>query len=274
MSKRSYDKRIARKREQEKQQRQRARRMKQVRVGVSAGIAVAVVVVAIVFAMKGDETNPAANPTASPSASPSATGTPCAGPTPPKASPKTYKSFPKTVIRNDRKYVVTMVTSCGTVQMTLDPKLAPKAVNNFVFLVREKFYDGLTFHRIEPNAPFQLVQGGDPSGNGTGGPGYKFVIEKPTPSATSEYVKKTADGRTLYLDGVVAMANSGGTDTNGSQFFIDAIDVELPPNYTVLGKVNATSMAIIDKMVRVPVNQTTPVPPVYIIRVTVQEVSF
>jgi peptidyl-prolyl cis-trans isomerase B (cyclophilin B) len=277
VSKKSYDKRIARKREQERMRRQRARRMKTIRVWTSAGIALVAVVVAVIFGLKGgsdQNANPSASGSPTASASPTPAGTPCAGPTPPKAAPKTYKSFPATVIKSDKKYVITMVTSCGTLKMKLDPKLAPKAVNNFVFLAREKFYNGLTFHRIEQNAPFQLVQGGDPAGNGTGGPGYQFVIEKPTASENSEYVKKTADGRTLYLKGVIAMANSGGEASNGSQFFIDAVDVELPPNYTVLGKtIDAASLAVLQKMIKVPVNQTSPVPPVHIINVIVQEVA-
>jgi peptidyl-prolyl cis-trans isomerase B (cyclophilin B) len=276
VSKKSYDKRVARKREQEKARRQRARRMKLIRVWTSVGLAAAVVIVALIFAIKGGNDNPKPSASGSPSASasPTPSGTPCVGPTPPKASPKTYKSYPATVIKNDKKYLVTMTTSCGTIKMKLDPKLAPKAVNSFVFLAREKFFNGLTFHRIEENPPFQLVQGGDPAGNGTGNPGYQFVIEKPTATADSPYVKKTADGRTLYLNGVIAMANSGGEASNGSQFFIDASDVELPPNYTVLGKtVDAASLAVLQKMIKVPVQQTQPVPTVYIISVTVQEVA-
>jgi peptidyl-prolyl cis-trans isomerase B (cyclophilin B) len=282
VSKRSVEKRIARKRELERARRQRARRVKQIRVGVSVTIAAAVVIVALIFAISGNskKTSATKSPSPSPSASitPTPTGTPCAGPKPPAAHPKTYKAYPKTVIDQSKKYAVTMETSCGTIHMTLDPKLAPKAVNNFVFLAQEKFYDGLIFHRIEENAPFQLVQGGDPKGTGAGTPGYQFVIEKPTASATSPYVRKTATG-TSYLKGVIAMANSSQPNTNGSQFFIDVSDVTLSPDYTVLGKADAASLAVLQRMIKVPViagpnggGATMPQPPVYIIKVTVKAI--
>lgn len=95
---------------------------------------------------------------------------------------------------------------------------APMAASNFMFLADDKFYNGLTFHRREEGF---VIQGGDPSGNGTGGPGYSFADEKVTRD---------------YDSGIVAMANSG-PDTNGSQFFIMLADNPLPKNYTIFGKV-------------------------------------
>ena len=94
-----------------------------------------------------------------------------------------------------------MVTSCGTIVIRLEPKQAPVTVNNFVFLADQGFYNGLTFHRVIPGF---VIQGGDPKGDGTGGPGYQFKDELPT---------------TPYTLGDLAMANAG-PNTNGSQFFI------------------------------------------------------
>ncbi|MDP2685031.1 MAG: peptidylprolyl isomerase [bacterium] len=113
----------------------------------------------------------------------------------------------------------TIETNKGNIEFELYPDDAPKTVSNFVYLTEEGYYDGLTFHRVEPGF---VIQGGDPDGVGTGGPGYKFEDEPIT--------KK-------YDQGIVAMANSG-PDTNGSQFFIMLEDKEeLPPNYTIFGKV-------------------------------------
>ena len=106
---------------------------------------------------------------------------------------------------------------------------APKAASNFISLVKDKFYDGLTFHRVEPGF---VVQGGDPKGNGTGGPGYQFEDEKVTRD---------------YTRGMLAMANSG-PNTNGSQFFIMLADTPgLPKNYTIFGQVTK-GMESVDKI--------------------------
>ncbi|XOU94943.1 MAG: peptidylprolyl isomerase [Candidatus Kerfeldbacteria bacterium] len=114
---------------------------------------------------------------------------------------------------------VKMETSKGVIEFELYPEDAPKTVSNFVYLTEEGYYDGVTFHRVEPGF---VIQGGDPLGTGTGGPGYKFEDEP----ITKEYDL-----------GVVAMANAG-PDTNGSQFFImlDNNDT-LPKDYTIFGKV-------------------------------------
>jgi cyclophilin family peptidyl-prolyl cis-trans isomerase len=114
-------------------------------------------------------------------------------------------------------------TDVGTFTVALDAKAAPKTVNNFVFLAREHFYDGLTFHRVIPGF---VVQGGDPQGNGSGGPGYKFGDELPKAGA--------------YKVGSLAMANSG-PNTNGSQFFIvtGPQGAQLPPNYSLFGSVSS-----------------------------------
>lgn len=117
-------------------------------------------------------------------------------------------------------------TNKGKIELEIYPE-ATKAASNFIILGANGFYDDLTFHRVED----WVVQGGDPKGNGTGGPGYAFEDEPVTRA---------------YTRGVVAMANSG-PDTNGSQFFILTKDYPLPPNYTIFGNV-ISGMEVVDKM--------------------------
>jgi peptidylprolyl isomerase/peptidyl-prolyl cis-trans isomerase B (cyclophilin B) len=120
-------------------------------------------------------------------------------------------------------YTATMVTSKGTMTISLDPGSAPATVNNFVFLARYHYFDGVTFHRVIPGF---VLQGGDPEGTGMGGPGYRFADELPRP------------GR--YEVGSLAMANAG-PNTNGSQFFVISgpAGMRLPPQYSLFGKVVA-----------------------------------
>lgn len=122
----------------------------------------------------------------------------------PEATPakKTYDKEPAMTIDPAKKYTATMDTSCGKIVMDLDAKGAPKTVNSFVFLAREKFFDGLTFHRVVKDF---VIQGGDPKGDGTGGPGYTLAEEPPK------------DG---YKIGSLAMAKTQAPNSTGSQFFI------------------------------------------------------
>lgn len=117
-------------------------------------------------------------------------------------------------------YTATITTDRGTIVIELDPRLAPTTVNNFVALARDGFYDGLTFHRVEPGF---VIQGGCPEGTGRGGPGYRFADEPV---------------RGDYTRGAVAMANAG-PDTNGSQFFVCLEDLtgRLPKQYNLFGHV-------------------------------------
>ena len=119
---------------------------------------------------------------------------------------KTYSAPPPMTIDQNKNYTATIKTNYGDIVIQLLPKEAPLTVNNFVFLARAGFYDGVKFHRVITGF---MIQSGDPTGTGTGGPGYKFADELPT---TLDYTK-----------GTVAMANSG-PNTNGSQFFIMLAD--------------------------------------------------
>jgi cyclophilin family peptidyl-prolyl cis-trans isomerase len=144
-------------------------------------------------------------------------------PNPDGSSPQRQKfaAAPEMIIDPTKTYTATMVTSKGTMEILLDPLAAPVTVNSFVYLARWHYFDGIVFHRIIPGF---VLQGGDPTGSGAGGPGYRFNDELPKP------------GR--YELGSLAMANAG-PHTNGSQFFIISgpDGVRLPPLYALFGKV-------------------------------------
>ena len=138
---------------------------------------------------------------------------------------------PAMTIDVDKIYVAKIETVRGTIVLELYPADAPKTVNNFVFLTNQGFYDGVTFHRVIPNF---MIQGGDPTGTGRGGPGYKFE---------DELVNNPAKHGTNYL----SMANAG-PNTNGSQFFIThAPQPHLDGKHTVFGKVVAGN-DVVDKI--------------------------
>ncbi|MEA2676903.1 MAG: hypothetical protein QOJ81_1044 [Chloroflexota bacterium] len=133
---------------------------------------------------------------------------------------KSYPAPPQMAIDPARSYTATIETSAGTMTAELFPGEAPKTVNNFVFLARDGFYDGVIFHRVISGF---MIQGGDPTGTGSGGPGYRFNDEPVTRK---------------YSRGILAMANAG-PNTNGSQFFVMHADYGLPPNYTIFGRLTS-----------------------------------
>ena len=153
------------------------------------------------------------------------------------SAPKKQKfdSAPEMGIDPSKRYTATMETSMGTLVIALDPIAAPITVNNFVFLAAQHYYDGVIFHRIINGF---VCQGGDPDGNGRGGPGYRFVDELPKPGK--------------YQIGSLAMANAG-PNTNGSQFFIISgpSGVQLPPAYSLFGQV-VKGLDIVEMMQNVP----------------------
>ena len=131
---------------------------------------------------------------------------------------------PKQTVKQGEKLTAVVQTSCGTFDIALDTKQAPKTTNSFAYLADEGFYDDLTFHRVVSGF---VIQGGDPLGDGTGGPGYS-VDEKPPANAS-------------YTKGVVAMAKSPTEPPgrSGSQFFVvTSVDAGLPPEYALVGKVS------------------------------------
>jgi cyclophilin family peptidyl-prolyl cis-trans isomerase len=180
-------------------------------------------------------------------------------PTPKPGTALQWSSPPPMTIDPNKDYTATIDTTGGKFIIKLLPKDAPLAVNNFVFLARQGFYNGVKIHRIVRNF---VIQTGDPLGNGTGGPGYKFNDEKVTRD---------------YKPGTVAMANAG-PNTNGSQFFICLADLSarLPKSYTIFGEV-IEGMDVVLKLGDTPVarsvtgEMSAPTVDVRINSITIQE---
>ena len=144
-----------------------------------------------------------------------------------------YDSPPELTIDLNSTYEAVLHTSHGDVTIEFDAARAPQTVNNFLFLAQDGYYDGVIFHRVVPGF---VAQGGDPTGTGRGGPGYKFRDE--------------IEGTGNYSRGTVAMANAG-PNTNGSQFFICLADVGLPHAYTIFGRV-ISGMEAVDTIAELP----------------------
>ncbi|HMI80173.1 MAG TPA: peptidylprolyl isomerase [Solirubrobacterales bacterium] len=163
---------------------------------------------------------------------------------------------PKQVIEPDVMSTATVKTNCGTFEIELDTKRAPKTGNSFAFLAEEGFYDDVTFHRVVPGF---VIQGGDPEGTGIGGPGY--VVDEKPPANLS------------YTKGVVAMAKSE-TDPpgrSGSQFYIvTAPDAGLPPEYALVGKVTS-GYEVVEAIEKLGGSDEKPTQTVLIEEMTIQE---
>jgi cyclophilin family peptidyl-prolyl cis-trans isomerase len=160
-------------------------------------------------------------------------------------------------IDTEKEYTATISTNYGDIIVELFPKEAPITVNNFVFLSRQGFYDGIKIHRV---AKGFVIQSGDPLGTGFGGPGYEFPNEEVTRD---------------YVSGTLAMAN-GGRDKNGSQFFITLADIYLPKDYTIFGIVTS-GFDVVREIEEVPVTTdpggelSVPTVDVHINTVTINE---
>jgi cyclophilin family peptidyl-prolyl cis-trans isomerase len=163
-----------------------------------------------------------------------------------------YAKPPSMIVDPAKSYTAVIETSAGTMTAELFVAEAPRTVNNFVFLAREGFYDEVIFHRVIKGF---MIQGGDPTGTGSGGPGYRFADE---PVARP------------YKRGTLAMANAG-RDTNGSQFFVMHADYGLPPNYTIFGKLT-TGEEVVDAIATAPTGaQDRPLEPVRILSISITE---
>jgi len=164
-----------------------------------------------------------------------------------------YDAQPELTIDLAKTYEATLHTSEGDITIEFYAADAPQTVNNWLFLAGEAFYDGVIFHRTIPGF---MIQGGDPTGTGSGGPGYQF---------RDEFHSKTS-----YERGTVAMANAG-PNTNGSQFFIMHDDYGLPNAYSIFGKVTE-GMDVVDAIAAKPAGaQDRPQDPVSINSVTITE---
>jgi len=163
---------------------------------------------------------------------------------------------PDQTVKPGEKLTAVLETSCGTFDIALDTKDSPKTVNSFVYLARQGFYDGLEFHRI---APGFVIQGGDPLGNGKGGPGYS--VDEPPP------------GNLAYTRGVVAMAKTTADPPgrSGSQFFVvTGADAGLSPDYALLGRVSG-GLDVVEKIGRLGTPTQVPKQTVLIDKVTIEK---
>jgi peptidyl-prolyl cis-trans isomerase B (cyclophilin B) len=220
-------------------------RSKLIALGVFALIAVAVVA-AILIGRSGGEDDSA-------TAASSSSG--CERVAAPKPKNVSF-SAPKQTVSEGETLTAVVETSCGTFEIALDSERAPKTVNSFVFLSEKGFYDGLGFHRV---APGFVIQGGDPLGNGTGGPGYS-VDEKPPANLA-------------YTKGVVAMAKSSAEPPgrSGSQFYVVlAPDAGLPPEYALVGKVGE-GLDVVEKIGKLGTPEEKPKQTVLIEKISIEE---
>ncbi|MGV8871162.1 MAG: peptidylprolyl isomerase [Rhodococcus sp. (in: high G+C Gram-positive bacteria)] len=138
---------------------------------------------------------------------------------------------------------VGLSTTAGPIDITLDRTQAPCAVNSVVSLVQQGYFDGSPCHRLTTSPGLEVLQCGDPSGSGRGGPGYSFANEYPTTAYVNDPAQ--AENPVVYPRGTLAMANAG-PDTNGSQFFLVYADSVLPPQYTVFGTISESGLQTLD----------------------------
>ena len=264
MSKRSRDRQLAKLAARRQAERDAAARRRSLIAGIVVGVLGLVVVIVGLSVLLGDDTD-SASPSESPSASPSTSASPSAAPgtkigtvTPTaanesgevacgaKAPPKAGKPKPQFAgpppMKIDTKatYTATMVTSCGTIVIELDAERAPQTVNSFVFLAKQGYFDGQYFHRLDTS--IDVIQGGDPSGTGSDGPGYAIPDE--------------LNGKLTYTPGTLAMANAG-PNTGGSQFFIitgpEGTNLDGNPNYTIFGKI-VEGLGVAQKIQALPIS--------------------
>jgi cyclophilin family peptidyl-prolyl cis-trans isomerase len=187
--------------------------------------------------------------------------TACAAEPPPEIAPMTFAAPEDQMLDTSEPVTAVLETSCGNIVVRLDPAAAPETVNSFVFLAREGYFDGTVSHRIFPGF---VLQAGDPTATGTGGPGYVVPDEYPS------------DGF-VYTRGTLAMAN-GGPGTTGSQFFIMLGDRSLPSTFSAFGEV-VDGFDVLDQVAAIPlgdrrlgfsIETSVPLETLYLERVTIQ----
>jgi peptidylprolyl isomerase len=279
-NKRTRDRQLAKLAARRQSERQAARRRRNLTLGAVGAVVAVVLAIAGVAILTGDNEQASNSSTPSATASrssgpkgePVKTGTvkpqaeppakvACGGAVPKAAGePKPQFSGPPSsnTLKSNVDYVAKVTTSCGTFEMKLDPAIAPEAVASFVFLAQKGFFDGLWFHRIVPGF---VIQTGDPTGTGTGGPGYQFGYET-DPKVTFDHV------------GLVAMAHSSAPDSNTSQWFITTGEAShLNGQYTIFGEV-VKGYDVVKRIDGMPVggaNGDTPEQAVYVDTIKIEE---
>ncbi|MFD7701687.1 peptidylprolyl isomerase [Streptomyces caelestis] len=189
------------------------------------------------FEQDDDKTN--ANAEVTPSAAPTSKAPdPCDKPAGGKVKSQTWKKEPAVAIDKSAKYTLKLDTTCGEIDVALKASAAPHTVNSFDFLAKKGYFDHSTCHRLTTNGIY-VLQCGDPTGTGTGGPGYTIPDEN---------LKDASLKDNIYPAGTVAMANTGQKNSGGSQFFLVYQDSQLPPSYTPFGTVSDAGMKVLKKI--------------------------
>lgn len=217
-------------------------------------VVAAIVVAAVLIGQGGDSDDGTTSSAPSSTEEASADGG-CEEVEAPEPEKVSFKA-PKQVLKRGEAATAVVKTSCGTFEIALDTERAPKTANSFAFLAEEGFYDDLTFHRVVPGF---VIQGGDPEGTGTGGPGYT-VDEEPPPNLA-------------YTKGVVAMAKSSADPPgrSGSQFYVvTAPDAGLPPEYALVGRVSE-GYDVVEKIDALGTPGETPKQTVLVEEVTIEQ---
>jgi peptidyl-prolyl cis-trans isomerase B (cyclophilin B) len=257
---------------QQQRRAERARRRQRIAIITSAAVVVVVVVGVVLLSTLGGRggapANQAAAPSAAPSAAPAALGSCKFTPTPtPASKPAPVPNV--TTASTSGTVPVSLQTDRGAIPLTLNRATGPCAVESFLSLAKAGFYNNTPCHRLTTTEGLKVLQCGDPTGSGSGGPGYTINDEPPTGLAPA------ANGSVVYPRGTVAMAKTSAPNSGGSQFFLVYADSTLPPDYTVFGTIGAPGLATLDAVAKAGSDNSNgtgdgkPVTPVSIQSVTV-----
>jgi peptidyl-prolyl cis-trans isomerase B (cyclophilin B) len=225
----------------QQQRRTAARRKARVRNSVIASVLGVILVGSLALYTSGvmkDDDKASASAQTTPSATPSKAPDPCDKAAPGKVETQTWKKEPALSIDKSAKYTLDLATTCGKIDIALKASAAPHTVNSFDFLANKGFFDHTKCHRLTTNGIY-VLQCGDPTGSGSGGPGYTIPDEN---------LKDKSLKSNVYPAGTVAMANTGQAHTGGSQFFLVYQDSQLPPSYTPFGTISASGMKVLKKI--------------------------
>lgn len=226
----------------QQQRRTSARRKARVRNSVIASVLGVILVGSVALyttnAFKKDDDKSNASADVSPSASPSKAPDPCEKAAKGSVEKLSWKKEPAMTIDKSAKYSMKLATTCGDIDIALKASAAPHTVNSFDFLAGKGYFDHTKCHRLTTNGIY-VLQCGDPTASGSGGPGYTIPDEN---------LKDKSLKDNVYPAGTVAMANTGQKHTGGSQFFLVYQDSQLPPSYTPFGTVSASGMKVLKKI--------------------------
>jgi len=226
----------------QQQRRTAARRKARVRNSVIGSVLGVVLVGSLALYTSGvmkddDKANASAEATPSAGATSKAPD-PCEKPAAGKVETQTWKKEPAMSIDKSAKYTLDLATTCGKIDIALKASAAPHTVNSFDFLAGKGYFDHTKCHRLTTNGIY-VLQCGDPTGSGSGGPGYTIPDEN---------LKDKSLKSNIYPAGTVAMANTGQAHTGGSQFFLVYQDSQLPPSYTPFGTISESGMKVLKKI--------------------------